>query len=357
MIVASLVAVGMAVWFVALVLEQVFVAGTQEAERSGRCAGGSGPAARPRAAGGPIAPAQRVPLYRIENVTKTYGHGGTVVRALRGVDLEIGDGVTAVTGPNGSGKSTLLTLLGALDEPTGGTILYRGRRMPFGNRRAMNDFRSRIPAWIMQDTNLFADQSAVENVAFALTRFGERRRVALAAARDVLQTLGIDNRSASRLPSQLSGGQRQRVAIARALLAHQQGGAEVILADEPTASVDSADAERVFCTLLDLAHDQAVPVIVVTHNPALARLADRVLVCEHGTFRAGEGAAGGEGLPEAGSAERGGSSTFVSSTSCRPADTGSRLFVTIPADLGILAACRRVVEVTGPRTSGQLGGR
>jgi len=290
MIVASLVAIGMALWFVTLVLEQVFLAG--EPEPSGRRAGGPSPAPRLRAAGG-SAPARRVPLYRIENVTKTYGHGGTVVRALRGVDLEIGDGVTAVTGPNGSGKSTLLTLLGALDVPTSGRIFYRGEPMPFADRRAMNRFRSRIPAWIMQDTNLFADQSAVENVAFALTRFGERHRTALAAAREVLQSLGIDGRSASRLPSQLSGGQRQRVAIARALLAHQCGGAEVILADEPTASVDSADAERVFCTLLDLAHEQDAPVIVVTHNPALARLADRLLVCEHGTFREDEVAAGG----------------------------------------------------------------
>jgi putative ABC transport system ATP-binding protein len=224
------------------------------------------------------------PLYLIENVTKTWGHGGNLVRALRGVDLEIAGGVTAITGPNGSGKSTLLTLLGGLDAPTSGRIFYRGELMPFADRRAMNRFRGRIPAWIMQDTNLFADQSAAENVAFALTRFGERHGVALAAARELLQTLGIDGRSASRLPSQLSGGQRQRVAIARALLAHQAGGAEVILADEPTASVDSADAERVFCTLLDLAHDQGAPAIVVTHNPALARLADRVLICEHGTF-------------------------------------------------------------------------
>jgi ABC-type lipoprotein export system ATPase subunit len=114
----------------------------------------------------------------------------------------------------------------------------------------------------------------------------------MTAACRQLRALGIDDRTAGRLPSQLSGGQRQRVAIARALLAHQYGGAEVILADEPTASVDSADAERVFRTLLELAHEQAVPVIVVTHNPALARLADRVLICEHGTFREAEIPAG-----------------------------------------------------------------
>jgi putative ABC transport system ATP-binding protein len=283
MITASLVAMGVAVWFTVLVLTQLFV--PPEPAQIDRSADRPGPALRPRAAVRASRPAPPCPLYRMENVTKTWGYGGHLVRALRGVDLEIAGGVTAITGPNGSGKSTLLTLLGGLDAPTGGRIFYRGELLPFADRRAMNRFRGLIPAWIMQDTNLFADQSAAENVAFALTRFGERHGVALAAARELLQTLGIDGRSASRLPSQLSGGQRQRVAIARALLAHQAGGAEVILADEPTASVDSADAERVFCTLLDLAHDQGAPVIVVTHNPALARLADRVLICEHGTFR------------------------------------------------------------------------
>ncbi len=281
--IVSLVAIGVAVCLAVLVLEQLFL--PPEPARIDRIVVRPGPAVRPQMAAPSPRPAVPCPLYRIENVTKTWGHGGNLVRALRGVDLEIAGGVTAITGPNGSGKSTLLTLLGGLDVPTSGRIFYRGELMPFADRRAMNRFRGLIPAWIMQDTNLFADQSAAENVAFALTRFGERHRVALAAARELLQTLGIDGRSASRLPSQLSGGQRQRVAIARALLAHQAGGAEVILADEPTASVDSADAERVFCTLLDLAHDQGAPVIVVTHNPALARLADRVLVCEHGTFR------------------------------------------------------------------------
>lgn len=283
MMLASLVVIGVAVWLTAVVVEQLFA--PPEPERTSRSAAGLDVAVRPVAAARPLSPSLPCPLYRIENVTKTYGHGANLVRALRGVTLEMGMGVTAITGPNGSGKSTLAAMLGALDVPNSGEIFYRGKRMPLEDRRAMNRFRSLIPAWIMQDANLFADQSAVENVAFALTRYGERYGTALAAARPLLRALGIDDRTAARLPTQLSGGQRQRVAIARALLAHQYGGAEVILADEPTASVDSTDAERVFRTLLDLAHDQGVPVIAITHNPALARLADRVLVCEHGTFR------------------------------------------------------------------------
>jgi len=279
---ASLVAIGVAVCLALLFVEQLVA--PLDPERDSRGAVRPRVATRPAAAP-PLQPAVSCPLYRIENATKTYGSGSNLVTALRGVDLEIDCGVTAITGPNGSGKSTLLTLLGALDAPTSGKIRYRGEALPVGDRRAMNRFRSLIPAWIMQDANLFADQSAVENVAFALTRFGHRHGTAFEAARDQLRALGIDDRTARRLPSQLSGGQRQRVAIARALLAHKLGGAEVILADEPTASVDSTDAEQVFRTLLDLAHDEAAPVIVVTHNPALARMADRVLICEHGTFR------------------------------------------------------------------------
>jgi putative ABC transport system ATP-binding protein len=157
--------------------------------------------------------------------------------------------------------------------------------MDFRSRQGMNAFRFSVPAFVLQDLNLFQDQSAAENVAFSLTRYGESYRFALGAARDQLHRLGIDPRTARRLPRELSGGQRQRVAIARALLANEYGGAEVILADEPTAAVDSTDAERVFETFLNLARDQAVPVIVVTHNMKLARQADHVLICEHGSVR------------------------------------------------------------------------
>lgn len=224
-------------------------------------------------------------LYQIRNVTKRYGKGVDAVDALRGVNLDIGDGVTAITGANGSGKSTLMGLAGALDSPTSGEIWYRGQRMSFENASAMNRFRAHIPAWIMQNLNLFDDQSAVENVAFSLTRYGSPYRPALDAAFQQLAAVGVDTKTAKRLPRCLSGGQRQRVAIARALLAHKLGGAEVILADEPTASVDSTDAINVFRMLVDLSHKHGVPTIVVTHEPRLAEMADRIVICENGTIR------------------------------------------------------------------------
>lgn len=222
-------------------------------------------------------------LYEIRQLTKTYHAGSHTVDALRGLDLSLGRESTAITGPNGSGKSTLLHILGALDKPTSGTVFYNGSEMLFGNPRAMNEFRDQFPAFVLQDLNLFHDQSAVENVAFSLERYGESHRTAMDLAYEQLAASGIDTRAARRLPRQLSGGQRQRAAIARALLACKFGGAEVILADEPTAAVDSTDAERVFQSLLDLATEERIPVIVVTHNPDLAKRADRVLICKHGT--------------------------------------------------------------------------
>lgn len=221
-------------------------------------------------------------LYEIRELTKTYGIGVATVHALRGVSLSIQREATAITGPNGSGKSTLMNILGALDMPTSGSVAYCGQQMLFHSRRAMNDFRFRVPAFVLQDLNLFQDQNALDNVAFSVTRYGESYRFASEAAKEQLDLLGIDAKMARRLPKQLSGGQRQRVAIARALLANKYGGAEVILADEPTAAVDSKDAEDVFQAFLDLAREQNVPVIVVTHNEELAARADRVLVCKHG---------------------------------------------------------------------------
>ncbi len=114
--------------------------------------------------------------YTMEEIKKLKaGEDGREI--LKGIDKNnIGDGVTAITGANGSGKSTLMGLAGALDSPTSGEIWYRGQRMSFENASAMNRFRAHIPAWIMQNLNLFDDQSAVENVAFSLTRYGSPYR-------------------------------------------------------------------------------------------------------------------------------------------------------------------------------------
>jgi putative ABC transport system ATP-binding protein len=227
---------------------------------------------------------QPSPIYEVRQLTKRYVSGQSHVTALRPFDLDVFDQATAVFGPNGSGKSTLLNILGGLDWPTGGMVTFKGQRIPYEDPRESVHFRLRV-AFVLQDLNLFADQTVRDNVAFALTRLGQSMHAARELAADQLHELRIDRRTFTRFPNQLSGGQRQRVAIARALLAARHGGAEVILADEPTASVESADAVRVFESLVRLAHEHDVPLIVVTHNHKLAEMADRVLYFEDGVIR------------------------------------------------------------------------
>lgn len=222
------------------------------------------------------------PFFRVRGLCKTHGSGRLSVEALRHASFDIFAGSTAITGPNGSGKSTLLSLLGGLDTATRGDIFFRGESLPHHRSSDLFAYRLRM-AFVLQDLNLFADQTARDNVAFALTRLGVSRRLARRLAQEELERLEIDSRAARRCPAQLSGGQRQRVAIARALLAATRGTAEVILADEPTASVDSADARNIFETLLILARDQGTPVIIVTHNPDFAQMTDSILHCEDGT--------------------------------------------------------------------------
>lgn len=227
-------------------------------------------------------PAQPVPLFRIRGLTKTYGHGDHAVTALDNTSFSIGPEVTAIVGGNGTGKTSLQNVLTGLDKPTSGTILYLKRQMDFDDASALNDFRLHIPAIINQSRNLFRDLTAEENVAFAIERYGERHRFAIDVARQQLAVVGIDLKTARRLPRQLSGGQQQRVAIARALLACGVGGARVIFADEPTGAIDSQSAIQVFELLLDQARSQRCPLVVITHDPSLASRADRTLVIEHG---------------------------------------------------------------------------
>lgn len=214
-------------------------------------------------------------VVEARDLTKIYGDGDGV-RALDGVNLKICAGeFVAVMGPSGSGKSTLLNILGALDRPTRGVCLVNGQDL--AKVRDLDRFRSKTVGFVFQLHNLIPTLSATENVEVPLQeeRMSDvaRRKRAL----HLLELVGLATR-VNFMPSQLSGGQRQRVAIARAL-ANEPA---IILADEPTGNLDSKSTDEIMDLLRQLNREHGTTFIVVTHNPAVARAADRIVTVRDG---------------------------------------------------------------------------
>ena len=208
------------------------------------------------------------PLIRVRGLTKHYQMGGTIVRALDGVDLDIdAHTFTVVMGPSGSGKSRLLYLLGGLERSTSGEILVNDERLDQMDENALALFRRRTMGFIFQSYNLIASMNAQENVAFPMqftsTPVGERSE----KSRKLLEQVGLADRSHHR-PTELSGGQQQRVAVARALV----NNPGLILADEPTGNLDTVSGIAVMQLLSDL-HRSGRTVLVVTHDPRMTRFA------------------------------------------------------------------------------------
>ncbi|HSB03251.1 MAG TPA: ABC transporter ATP-binding protein [Anaerolineales bacterium] len=199
---------------------------------------------------------------------KHYLMGGTTVRALDGLDLDIeAHTFTVVMGPSGSGKSTLLYLLGGLDRATYGEISLDGARLDQMDENALALFRRRAMGFIFQSFNLISSMSAVENVAFPMQFSGINLAQRNERARDLLKQVGLEQRADHR-PTELSGGQQQRVAIARALV----NNPSLILADEPTGNLDTSSGAAVMQLLSDL-HRSGRTVLVVTHDPRMTRFA------------------------------------------------------------------------------------
>jgi putative ABC transport system ATP-binding protein len=193
------------------------------------------------------------------------------VKALRGVDFSIEEGeFVAIVGPSGCGKSTLLQLLGALDRPTSGTLLYRGISLPDHPNPA--GYRAREVGFIFQAFHLLPTFTAAENVQipmFEIDRSASERR---ARAFDLLKLVGLENRL-DHFPSKLSGGERQRVAIARSLA----NGPSLLLADEPTGNLDSENAHSVLDLIIGLQQEQGRTMVLVTHDATIAERAGRIL--------------------------------------------------------------------------------
>jgi putative ABC transport system ATP-binding protein len=215
---------------------------------------------------------------RIEALNYAYGEGELRRPVLRDVALQVGVGeVLLLTGPSGSGKTTLLTLIGALRAMQEGSCEVLGQELFGASERARVSLRQRI-GFIFQNHNLLGALTARQNVAMALEvapRLSETER--LARAGEMLAAVGLAEH-VDRLPGKLSGGQRQRVAIARALAA-QPG---LVLADEPTAALDKVSGAEVAHLLRDLAKSRGVPILMVTHDPRILDIADRVVAMEDG---------------------------------------------------------------------------
>jgi putative ABC transport system ATP-binding protein len=214
-------------------------------------------------------------------LSKTFGHGELAVTAVRDVDLTVAPGeVVLVDGPSGSGKTTLLLMLGALLEPTSGSVVVDGGDIWAMPERRRPSMRARHFGFVFQDFNLLGALSAMENVALAANLGGITGRAAHQRATTALERVGLGHRTGFR-PDQLSGGEKQRVAVARALV----NDPAVILADEPTANLDSANGRQVARLLHALATDDQRAVVIVTHDNRLHDIADRVLWLEDGALR------------------------------------------------------------------------
>jgi putative ABC transport system ATP-binding protein len=210
---------------------------------------------------------------------KEYGRGEGLVRAVDGVDLDIGAGETvAVTGPSGCGKSTLLHLLGGLDRPSGGEVSLNGRRIDDLGEKALARMRRSDVGFVFQAFHLMEELTAIENVELSALLAGRSPRAARRRAEELLEQVGLADR-ARFLPSALSGGQRQRVAIARAL----SNEPLLVLADEPTGNLDSAATLDVL-RLFERLHEAGQTLVVVTHDARIAATADRMISMRDGAF-------------------------------------------------------------------------
>jgi putative ABC transport system ATP-binding protein len=212
-------------------------------------------------------------------IEKSFKGDGTKTIALKNIDLTFEKGeFTAIIGPSGSGKSTLLSLLGTLDKPSEGSITYDGAEILKKSKSKIADFRFEEIGFIFQQFHLLPTLTALENVLTPLFS----RKVPynkLERAKEVLSQVGLSDKLNS-LPSQLSGGQQQRVAIARALV-HKPSW---LLADEPTGNLDTETGERIYELLKDLNEKEGCGVLFVTHDPALAAKANRIIMMKDGVI-------------------------------------------------------------------------
>ena len=216
-------------------------------------------------------------MIRIENLTKSFGN----LQVLKGVSLNIKKGeVISIVGPSGAGKTTLLQLIGTLDKPTGGTILFNGEDVGRMGSNRLSTFRNRHIGFVFQFHQLLPEFTALENITIPALIAGRKRKEAETEAMELLRIMGLEER-AQHKPSEMSGGENQRVAVARALINHP----DVILADEPSGSLDSKNKEELHKLFFDLRDRFGQTFIIVTHDEELAKLTDRTIRMVDGVIK------------------------------------------------------------------------
>jgi len=214
--------------------------------------------------------------FRTEGLTKVYGSGHSAVQALRGVNLELPEQeLVVLLGASGSGKSTLLNILGGLDRPTAGRLFFRGTELTHASQRELTQYRRRHVGFVFQFYNLMASLTARENVAL-VTEIAEKPL----SPEEALALVGLEKRL-DHFPAQLSGGEQQRVAIARAIAKQPS----VLLCDEPTGALDSATGVLVLEALQNVNETMQATTLLITHNAAVADMANRVVIFSDGQIR------------------------------------------------------------------------
>ncbi|MCQ2397850.1 MAG: ABC transporter ATP-binding protein [Sphaerochaetaceae bacterium] len=214
-------------------------------------------------------------MVKGENIHKIYRTGDVEVHALRGVNFEIYDGeFIVILGPSGSGKSTLLNVVGGLETAEDGVLTFRGETVDWGKKSFMTEYRRKHIGFVFQFYNLLPGLTALENVELA----GELSSDPL-DPKKLIEDVGLADR-AKNYPSSMSGGQQQRVAIARALCKNP----DVLLCDEPTGALDSKTSVQVLKLLWDFNRNYKKPIIMVTHNADIARIANRVFYFKDGVI-------------------------------------------------------------------------
>jgi lipoprotein-releasing system ATP-binding protein len=222
------------------------------------------------------------PLVTVQNVTKTFEHEGRSLEVLKGIDLEVGSGeMVTIVGPSGAGKSTLLHLIGTLDLPTKGQILYGGRDVTRLGSSDLAEFRNRSIGFVFQFHHLLPEFTALENVMMPGLIQGGRRLED--RARELLDEVGLSERLTHR-PGELSGGEQQRVALARALLMEPK----LVLADEPTGNLDSQTSDAVQSLIFDLNRRHGITFLIVTHSRDFAAMMPRQVSMKDGRIDSDE---------------------------------------------------------------------
>ncbi len=213
-------------------------------------------------------------MIKIQNIHRSFDN----LQVLKGVDLQVGKGeIVAIIGPSGAGKTTLLQIIGTLDKPDAGSVVIDGVDVFALNDNELAAFRNKHIGFIFQFHQLLPEFTALENVMMPALIGGEEHRVAKERAKELLTELGLAERLQHK-PQQLSGGEKQRVAAARAMMMKPS----VILADEPSGSLDSANKQELHRLLLDMRKRFGQTLIIVTHDPELAAISDRVIEMRDG---------------------------------------------------------------------------